>query len=378
MANNVKKLLVIFGTRPEAIKLGVLISRLQLKFDVHICFTGQHDELVSETLKELGIRPDYKLGVLKKGQSLSKLTSRLIENIEPIFEQNTFDAVVVQGDTTSVFAGALVANYFHTAVFHVEAGLRTYERHSPFPEEMNRVITTMLSSLHFAPTLRNRANLIKEGVPKQNIIVTGNTGIDTLVSVSRQLEGRLLDKKIISILPFLKGLDGNKIVLITCHRRENLGASIHKISEAIKRLAMNFADFYFVLSLHLNPLVKDHFSSELSNKKNIYIINPMSYKLFVRLMMNSKIILTDSGGLQEEAPSLNIPVVVMRNSTERQEAVDAGCAILSGTSTEGIYSAVSKLLSDENYYNQIAANKNPYGDGTASQKIIAAIDRFFK
>ena len=378
MKDGAKKLLIIFGTRPEAIKLSVLISELKRDFDVRVCFTGQHDELVAKTLVELSIIPDYELKVLRKSQSLSKLTSRLVKRLEPIFEQNAFDAVIVQGDTTSVFVGALVANYFRIKVFHVEAGLRTNDRYSPFPEEMNRVLTAQLSTLHFAPTNENRDNLIKEGVPKQNITVTGNTGIDTLLSVSRKLAGRPLDIETTSALPFLQEHGRNKIILITCHRRENLGKPLRQISEAIKRLAKDFSDVCFVLSLHLNPSAKDHFVSELTHEENIYLINPMSYMDFVNLMIHSKIILTDSGGLQEEAPSLNIPVVVMRNNTERQEAVDAGCAILAGTSTEGIYSAVSKLLCDENYCNQIAAQENPYGDGTASQKIAQVIDGFFK
>lgn len=357
-----KKISVIFGTRPEAIKLCPVVLALQKDpaFDCKVCVTGQHKEMLYQVLNVFGVKPDVDLQLMRPNQTLGGLTSRAIAALDEYLEKEKPDIVIVQGDTTTVFAGALAAFYHHIPVAHVEAGLRTGNLQSPWPEEANRVLTTRLAKWHFCPTENNKANLLKEGVNPADIYVTGNTVIDALMIAREKVP---------------KTNDGKCRVLITGHRRENFGEGFEHMCTAIKKLAEEFSDVEFIYPVHLNPNVQEPVKRILKGLDNVKLIEPQSYLPFVGLMNDAYLILTDSGGVQEEAPSLGKPVLVMRDTTERPEAVTAGTVKLVGTNAEDIYREAKKLLSDETAYKQMAAATNPYGDGLAVNRVVDILKR---
>jgi len=368
-----KKVSVIFGTRPEAIKLAPVVLALKNTpgFDCHVCVTAQHREMLDQVLQVFGITPEVDLNLMRPRQTLGDLTARTMQALDEYLRQYRPDAVLVQGDTTTVLCGALAAFYHKIPVGHVEAGLRTWNMESPWPEEMNRVLATRLAKWHFAPTETNRQNLLKEGIPDRDIFVVGNTVIDALFYARRKVQQ--------SELPVL-GLPGNslrflgdrRMVLITGHRRENFGEGFDNICHAISALSKMFPETHFVYPVHLNPNVREPVERILRNAKagNVHLIEPQPYLPFVALMDRSHLILTDSGGVQEEAPSLGKPVLVMRDTTERPEAVSAGTVKLVGTGSQAIVDAANRLLSDPAAYAQMSSVINPYGDGNATARIV--------
>lgn len=357
-----KKIVVIFGTRPEAIKLCPIVLALQrdAAFECKVCVTGQHREMLYQVLDVFGVRPDADLCLMRPNQTLGGFTSRAIAALDKYLEDENPDIVMVQGDTTTVLAGALAAFYHHIPVAHVEAGLRTGNMQSPWPEEANRVLTTRLSKWHFCPTENNKNNLMAEGVDSKDIYVTGNTVIDALMIARAKVAKRV---------------GGRRRVLITSHRRENFGEGLEHICTAIKNLAEEFADVEFIYPVHLNPNVQVPVKRILSGLGNIKLLEPQGYLPFVELMNDAYIILTDSGGVQEEAPSLGKPVLVMRDTTERPEAVAAGSVKLIGTRAEDIYREARILLSDPTAYRLMATATNPYGDGRAVERIVAILKK---
>ncbi len=362
-----KKISIIFGTRPEAIKLIPVILELKKQniFEVNICVTAQHREMLDQVLEIFEIKPHTDLDLMQPNQTLSKLTSRIITSVDRYFDTYKPDVVLVQGDTTTVMATSIVAFYHKIKVGHVEAGLRTGKKYSPFPEEINRVLTSKIADLHFAPTRISQENLLKEGINKNKIFITGNTVIDALF---------LAKEKVLELNPEIVGLSKKleelaPYILITGHRRENFGEGFINICEAISELAEKYTDYNFIYPVHLNPNVQEPVNKFLANRKNIFLIKPQTYLPFISLMMHAKIILTDSGGVQEEAPSLGKPVLVMRENTERPEAVTAGTVKLVGTSKKRITNEVSKLIDDKQEYKKMANAINPYGDGLASKRI---------
>ena len=372
-----KKILFIYGTRPEAIKLAHLSETLRKKFTVKICLTGQHHQLIEPTLKQLGITEDFNLESMKAGQPLAELTAKIITGVNDILSLEIFDGIIVQGDTTSALAGSIAGSLNKIPVFHVEAGLRTYDRHAPFPEEINRQIIARIASIHFAPTKTNLSNLLNEGINKKSIYVTGNTGIDTLIHVASSKGKFVLSEKIRTSLNFLSKEEHGKVILVTCHRRENFGEKLDNIVNAIRQLADEFQKERFILPLHYNPKVRDKLVVSLSHQKNVFLTEPFSYVDFVQIMTKSKLIITDSGGIQEEAPSLNVPVVVIRNKTERIEAIEAETAILAGTEQNKIVQICRSLLKNDELYLKVSNARNPYGDGLASSRISSVLEDFF-
>ena len=376
LGNNImkRKVSVIFGTRPEAIKLCPVALALKADpvFDCKVCVTGQHREMLQQVLDVFGVKPDKDLALMRPNQTLGGLTSRAIAAIDEYLTEEKPDIVMVQGDTTTVLAGALAAFYHHIPVAHVEAGLRTWNMESPWPEEANRVLTTRLAKWHFCPTENNKANLLKEGVPEASIYVTGNTVIDALLMAKEMVRE---NPPAIDGLPTDLMASKERMVLITGHRRENFGKGFENICMAIRSLAERFPDVHFVYPVHLNPNVREPVNRILGHHcgKNVHRIEPLSYLPFVALMNRAYLILTDSGGVQEEAPSLGKPVLVMRDTTERPEAVDAGTVRIIGTDQQAIVSSGSLLLIDESAYEQMAASVNPYGDGHAVDRIIEAL-----
>ena len=366
-----KKVCVIFGTRPEAIKLCPVVLALKSNpaFNCRVCVTGQHREMLQQVLDVFSVVPDEDLALMQPNQTLGGLTSRAIASIDSYLEKEKPDIVMVQGDTTTVLAGALAAFYHHIPIAHVEAGLRTWNLESPWPEEANRVLTTRLARWHFCPTENNKRNLMKEGVDERNIHVTGNTVIDALLMAKEMVQK---DPPAIEGLP--EGLMSSKerMVLITGHRRENFGDGFERICKAIRNLANRFPLVHFVYPVHLNPHVREPVERILGADagNNIHLIAPQSYLPFVALMDRATLILTDSGGVQEEAPSLGKPVLVMRDTTERPEAVEAGTVRLVGTEADVIESATSELLTDGSRYESMAQAVNPYGDGQAVRRIL--------
>jgi len=372
-----KKISFIFGTRPEAIKLCPLILAMRdhPDFEPHVCVTAQHREMLDQMLKFFEIEADVDLDLMRVNQSLASLTERAIKAIDNYLAEYSPDMVIVQGDTTTVFCASLTAFYHRIPVGHVEAGLRTHNKFSPFPEEINRVLTTHLADYHFAPTEGARNNLLREGIISERIFVTGNTVIDALhIAIDR------IKKKQMIIPGLSTELMSNQcdrpLVLITGHRRENFGDGFINICNAIKEMAEQFSRTAFVYPVHLNPNVREIVNKILAGHRNIYLIDPVGYPEFVALMNRSQLILTDSGGVQEEGPSLGKPVLVMRDTTERPEAVDAGTVKLVGTDRRAIIENVSKLLTSKKAYNAMANATNPYGDGKASGRIIKACSRF--
>lgn len=376
-----KTILLVFGTRPEAIKMAPLILELEkhpFDFRTLICVTGQHRELLDQVLELFSIKPDYDLSVMQKGQDLYELTSRILLSMRSVLENARPDLVLVHGDTTTSFTAALACFYKHIPVGHVEAGLRTNDIYNPFPEELCRQMTARISYMHFTPTLSGKDNLIRENVPAENIIVTGNTVIDALNNVVAKIRKDIQIKRKIqeSIQSFgynIERLDGDRrLILITGHRRENFGSSFLNICKAIKSLVQKYPNVDFVYPMHLNPNVRAPIIEVFGKRVpgNLFLIEPLEYLNFIHLMDLSYFILTDSGGIQEEAPSLGKPVLVMRNTTERPEAVDAGVVKLVGSDYKSIFDGVSELLDDFELYTRMSQSLNPYGDGLASQRIV--------
>lgn len=378
-----KKILMVFGTRPEAIKMCPLVIELKKhsdSFDTKVCVTGQHREMLDQVLKIFGIVPDYDLNIMQQGQDLYDVTSRVLVGMRDVLKVARPDIVLVHGDTTTSMAAALAAFYQQIPVGHVEAGLRTHHIYSPWPEEMNRQITGRIASINFAPTALSRQNLLDEGVAAEKIVVTGNTVIDALQMIVNKIntDGSLdevLKNKLLSFGYDVDRLEkGKKLVLITGHRRENFGEGFLNICNALKELSQKYPMVDFVYPMHLNPNVRrpihEVFGEDLSHLGNVFFIEPLEYLEFVYLMKQSTIVLTDSGGIQEEAPGLGKPVLVMRDTTERPEAVDAGTVKLVGKDKKAIMDGVSLLLDDEKVYQQMSQAVNPYGDGRACERII--------
>ena len=363
------KISVIFGTRPEAIKLCPVVLALKANpaFECKVCVTGQHREMLQQVLDVFGVVPD--LSLMRPNQTLGGLTSRAIAAIDEYLSEEMPDIVMVQGDTTTVLAGALAAFYHHVPVAHVEAGLRTWNMESPWPEEANRVLTTRLAKWHFCPTENNKLNLLKEGVPEKDIYVTGNTVIDALLVAKEKVD---VNPPIIDGLPDDLMVSHDRMVLITGHRRENFGDGFEHICTAIRNLAERFPSTHFVYPVHLNPNVREPVGRILEHHcgTNVHLIEPQSYLPFVALMNRAYLILTDSGGVQEEAPSLGKPVLVMRDTTERPEAVSSGTVKIIGTECDDIECETIKLLTDNAVYTKMASAVNPYGDGLAVERII--------
>lgn len=376
---DLKKVSLIFGTRPEAIKLCPLIleMRKQGTLEPHVCVTAQHRELLDQVLSVFDVVPDVDLNLMKPSQTLSQLTADALQGLDKYLATQKPDLVVVQGDTTTTFCAALAAFYNQIPVAHVEAGLRTWNKLSPYPEEINRALTTQLSSYHFAATESAKDNLLREGVVADQIFVTGNTVIDAL---NLAIAKTRCEKTSIPGLPaeLANSPNAKPIVLITGHRRESFGPGFQAICEAIRRLAQQFSETAFVYPVHLNPNVQGPVFQLLKGIENVFLLPPLDYLSFVALLDRSKLIMTDSGGIQEEAPSLGKPVLVMRNTTERPEAVAAGTAVLVGTDVENIVMTAGKLLSNNNHNHSGALNKNPFGDGLASRRIVQILESKLK
>ena len=374
-----KKISILFGTRPEAIKLCPLILQIQQSepaFVPHVCVTGQHRDMLQPVLDVFGVQPDVDLDLMRPDQTLGRFASAAIGAIDGYLHRHKPDMVLVQGDTTSVFCAALAAFYHKIPVGHVEAGLRTGNRFSPFPEELHRVLTTRLTDLHFAPTASSKNNLLREGVEEKNIILTGNTVIDALMIAIRRVRQHppVIEDLPKSLQPGTSA-DAPPVVLITGHRRENFGDGMENLCRAIIDLARFFPNTHFVYPVHLNPNVRDPVGRFLrgTGLSNIHLVEPLGYLPFVGMMDRSTLILTDSGGVQEEAPSLGKPVLVLRDTTERPEAVEMGTVKLVGTDQRLIVHEVSRLLTDKNACRQMARAVNPYGDGKAGERIVKAI-----
>jgi len=380
------KIMLVFGTRPEAIKMCPLVKEFQKNpqdFETIVCVTGQHREMLDQVLKFFEVTPDYDLNIMKQGQDLYDVTSRVLLGLRDVIKEVHPDVVFVHGDTTTSIATALAAFYQHIPVAHIEAGLRTYNMYSPWPEEINRQITSRIATYNFAPTPLSRNNLLKENVKEESIIVTGNTVIDALYMVVDKIKndkelGKELEGNLLTSGYDVKRLSNyKKLVLITGHRRENFGDGFMNMCTAIKDLTEKYPDVDFVYPMHLNPNVRrpihDVFGEDLSNLGNMFFIEPLEYLNFVFLMEKCNIILTDSGGIQEEAPGLGKPVLVMRDTTERPEALDAGTVKLVGTSYEKITNEVSRLLDDQEYFDKMSKAVNPYGDGLACGRVVASL-----
>ncbi|MBR4837261.1 MAG: UDP-N-acetylglucosamine 2-epimerase (non-hydrolyzing) [Bacteroidales bacterium] len=379
-----KKILLVFGTRPEAIKMAPLVIKLKQhhEFQTMVCVTAQHREMLDQVLDIFEIKPDYDLNIMQKGQDLYDITSRVLVGMRNVLNEAKPDLVLVHGDTTTSTAAALAAFYQQIPVGHVEAGLRTNNIYSPWPEEMNRQITGRIASIHFAPTELSRQNLLNENIDNQHIIVTGNTVIDALylvvnkINTDKNLENKI-EKSILSNGYDVKRLGERRLILITGHRRENFGDGFIRLCTAINDLTKKFPDVDFVYPMHLNPNVRkpihEVFGENLNELGNIFFIEPLDYLNFVYMMEKSYLVLTDSGGIQEEAPGLGKPVLVMRDTTERPEALEAGTVKLVGTDYDKIVGEVSKLLTDNDYYNTMSQAVNPYGDGLACERIINAL-----
>lgn len=365
-----KRILTVFGTRPEAIKMAPLVKRLEAThgIDSRVCVTAQHRQMLDQVLELFEIKPHHDLNVMRPGQDLFSITTEVLQATRRVFEAERPDMVLVHGDTTTTFAASLAAFYQRIPVGHVEAGLRTGNLYSPWPEEANRKLTGSLARLHFAPTPAARDNLLRENVAPDRIVVTGNTVIDALLTVQRKLENSpSLGSGFARQFSFLR--DDGRMLLITGHRRENFGDGFERICEALASLAQKYKDLQLVYPVHLNPNVREPVQRLLSGIDNVHLIEPLDYLPFVYLMSRATVILTDSGGIQEEAPSLGKPVLVMRDTTERPEAVEAGTVRLVGTCAQSIVEGVSLLLDDRNEYERMSFAHNPYGDGHACDRI---------
>ena len=368
-----KRVMVVFGTRPEAIKCAPLIGKLLAAPDLEpvVVSTGQHRQMLDQALGLFSIRPHYDLNVMKPGQSLSGVTCRVLHGLKPVIQREKPDAVIVQGDTTTTFSGALAAFYEQVPVVHLEAGLRTGDPLSPYPEEMNRRLVTQLSALHLTPTSSNRDNLLAEGVERGSVVTIGNTGIDALLEAAAASNGYERPE-----LRFLEE-DTRRVLLVTTHRRESWGAPMAEIGRAVATIARGDPELLVVIPMHLNPVVRQALAPAVRDLPNVLVTEPASYGDFVRLMIRSSLILTDSGGVQEEGPSLGKPVLILRDTTERPEAMAFGTARLVGTGRARIVDGVRALLYDPAAYAGMANATNPYGDGQAADRGVAAIRCFF-
>ncbi len=355
------KVMTVFGTRPEAIKMAPLVKELKKRKEVEciVCVTAQHREMLDQVLETFDIVPDYDLNIMQKGQTLTDITVRALKGLEDVIKEVKPNIVLVHGDTTTTFAGALAAFYNQTDIGHVEAGLRTYDKYSPYPEEMNRQMVSSLSDMNFAPTKLSANNLIKEGKKKENIFITGNTVIDAMsTTISDDYQNEVFD-----------WVGNDRMILLTAHRRENIGDSMKSIFKAVKRIVTEFSDVKVVYPIHKNPIVREIANEIFGDCDKVKLIEPLEVFDFHNFMNKSYIILTDSGGVQEEAPALGKPVLVLRNTTERPEGIEAGTLKLTGTDEETIYEETKKLLTSKEEYEVMSKASNPYGDGHASERI---------
>ena len=369
------KFLIIFGTRPEAIKMAPVIHELRESSEVIVCVTAQHREMLDQVLDLFNLEPDYDLNLMKKKQNLYQITSDVILSLRRIVDIEKPDVVFVHGDTTTSMVAALAAFYAEIPVAHVEAGLRTYDIYSPFPEEVNRQITSRISTFHFAPTESAKQNLINEQVPKENIHVTGNTVVDALLSKIEKARRFSLPEDLLNRLKFLEKPEDEKIILVTGHRRESFGPAFEEICHALLELAKSDEQIKIIYPVHLNPNVIEPVNRILSDQENIFLIEPLEYLAFLKIMDLSSLIMTDSGGIQEEAPSLGIPVLVMRNKTERPEGIISGLIKLVGTEKKEIINAALKELKHVGSQKNSSPTNNPYGDGKASKRIRKIIEK---
>lgn len=359
------KVMTVFGTRPEAIKMAPLVKELKSRKEIEciVCVTAQHRQMLDQVLNVFDITPEYDLDIMKQGQTLSDITSRVLKGLEEVILKEKPNIVLVHGDTTTTFAGALASYYCQTDIGHVEAGLRTWNKYSPYPEEMNRQMVGVLTDMHFAPTEKSKNTLLSEGKKVENIYVTGNTAIDALATtVKTDYNNEIFD-----------WVGNDRLILLTAHRRENLGEPMRHMFKAIKRIVDEFSDVKVIYPVHLNPKVKEIADEVLGNDDKIKLITPLEVIDFHNFLNKSYIILTDSGGIQEEAPSLGKPVLVLRDTTERPEGIDAGTLKLAGTNEETIYSLTKELLTNKELYEKMSRASNPYGDGHASERIVNAI-----
>lgn len=364
------KVMSIFGTRPEAIKMAPLVKELERRKEIEsiVCVTAQHREMLDQVLNTFDIKPDYDLNIMKQGQSLADVTTRALVGLEEVIKEVKPDIVLVHGDTTTTFAGALAAFYNQVAIGHVEAGLRTYDKYSPYPEEMNRQMVDRLSDMYFAPTEISKDNLLKENIDKSKIYITGNTAIDAMSTT--------VDENYTH--PELDWINaGERMILLTAHRRENLGEPMRHIFRAIKRVVDEFSDVKVIYPIHMNPKVREVANEVFGDADRVKLIEPLEVFDFHNFQNKSYIILTDSGGIQEEAPSLGKPVLVLRDTTERPEGIKAGTLKLVGTDEDVIYEETKKLLLDKKEYEKMSKASNPYGDGHASERIVDAIIEYF-
>jgi len=367
------KVMTVFGTRPEAIKMCPLVKELESRDGIEsiVCVTAQHRQMLDQVLKLFEITPDYDLNIMRDRQTLTGITTRALEGLEQVLEEAKPDLVLVHGDTTTTFAGSLAAYYHQVPVGHVEAGLRTYQKYFPFPEEMNRKMTGAIADLHFSPTISNKNNLLKENVDESRIYITGNTVIDALKTTVR--------KDYEFFTPELQNIDfeNRKIITMTAHRRENLGKPLEQICNAVLRIAKEFSDVTVIYPVHLNPKVRETAFSILGEQENVMLIEPLDVEELHNLMDRCLFLLTDSGGIQEEAPALGKPVLVLRNETERPEAVEAGTVRMAGCEEEVVYEMTKQLLTEKAEYEKMSRAVNPYGDGEACRRIVDAILHYF-
>ena len=364
------KVMTIFGTRPEAIKMAPLVKELEIREEIEsiVCVTAQHRQMLDQVLDTFNIQPDYDLNIMKQGQTLVDITTRALQSLNEVILQVKPDIVLVHGDTTTTLSGSLAAFYNQVSVGHVEAGLRTYDKYSPFPEEVNRQVTGIIADMHFAPTEVSKNNLLREGKKEETIYITGNTAIDALkTTVKDDYYHEIFDK-----------IGNDKMILLTAHRCENLGEPMKCMFRAIKRIVEEFENIQVVYPVHLNPLVREAANEVLGNDSKVHLIEPLEVLDFHNFLNKSYIIMTDSGGIQEEAPSLGKPVLVLRDTTERPEGVSAGTLKLVGTDEDIIYNLTKELLTNKNEYEKMSKSSNPYGDGLASKYIVDAIIEKFR
>ncbi len=359
------KVMTVFGTRPEAIKMAPLVKELECRNEVEsiVCVTAQHRQMLDQVLDTFNIEPDYDLNIMKQGQTLVDITTRALQSLDKVIKEVKPDIVLVHGDTTTTLSGSFAAFYNQVSVAHVEAGLRTYDKYSPYPEEVNRQVTGVIADMHFAPTENSKKNLLKEGKKEEDIYVTGNTAIDALkTTIKENFKHEVIEK-----------LGNDKMILLTAHRRENLGKNMKGMFKAIKRIVDEFEDIQVVYPIHLNPLVRDTANEIFGDSGKVHLIEPLEVLDFHNFLNQAYIIMTDSGGIQEEAPSLGKPVLVLRDTTERPEGIDAGTLKLAGVKEETIYNMTKELLTNQSVYDSMAKACNPYGDGNASKYIVDAI-----
>lgn len=363
------KVMSVFGTRPEAIKMAPLVKELEKnpKIESIVTVTAQHREMLDQVLEIFNIKPDYDLNIMKQGQTLADITTRALNGLDAVIKEAKPDIILVHGDTSTTFAGSLAAFYNQTKIGHVEAGLRTYDKYSPFPEEMNRKLTGAMADYHFSPTISNKNNLLKENVDESTIYITGNTVIDALKTTVKE-EYTFADETLNSL-----DFEGKKVILMTAHRRENLGKPLEDICSAARDIVLSHPDTELVYPMHLNPKVRDTATRILGDIERVHLIEPLDVQELHNAIKRCYLVMTDSGGLQEEAPSLGKPVIVLRNETERPEAVDAGTVLMGGVNKENIINLAHMLLCDSAAYEKIAKTANPYGDGKASERIVQAI-----